>query len=384
MAFLSEALQFVGARVAANPQDKRVLTLDGRALVITNDGSVFAHDLNGNTVGVPFQLQGSKVASNPQDKHVLTVGNRILVITNDGSVFAHDLNGNTVGVPFQLQGSKVAFNPQDKHVLTVGNRILVITNDGSVFAHDLNGNTVGVPFQLQGPKVASNPQDKHVLTVGNRILVITNDGSVFAHDLNGNTVGVPFQLAAPKVAANSQDKFVLTLGNRVLVITQDGNVFGHTVLEGLPDTRSFDDGALTCNLPLGGSCHLVMRQNGDFTFNCHAHNSGFDNIDYAIAAVLMTPSGIAFTFQHSGHTEGTIAGLPLGTPNRDDNSLPLSGNNPSITAEWSGIVISNLKGKIDGQDNLVQGVKGLLDDALKLAAQELGKAAAGAVIALVF
>jgi hypothetical protein len=93
----------------------------------------------------------------------LIVGSPILVITNDGSVFAHDLVGNTVGVPFQLSGPKVAANPQDKHVLIVGSRILVITNDGSVFAHDLVGNTVGVPFQLSGPKVAANPQDKFVL-----------------------------------------------------------------------------------------------------------------------------------------------------------------------------------------------------------------------------
>ena len=91
----------------------------------------------------------------------LVVGGPILVITNDGSVFAHDLVGNTVGLPFELSGPKVAANPQDKHVLIVGSRILVITNDGSAFAHDLD--TVGVPFQLSGPKVAANPQDKFVL-----------------------------------------------------------------------------------------------------------------------------------------------------------------------------------------------------------------------------
>ena len=34
---------------------------------------------------------GSGVAANPQDKWVLTMGNRILVIVNDGRVFAHDI-----------------------------------------------------------------------------------------------------------------------------------------------------------------------------------------------------------------------------------------------------------------------------------------------------
>ena len=46
------------------------------------------------------------------------------------------------------------------------------------------------------------------------------------------------------------------------------------------DTATFDAGPLTSGLPLGGSAHLVMRRNGDFTFSTHAHDSGFDNIEY--------------------------------------------------------------------------------------------------------
>jgi hypothetical protein len=45
---------------------------------------------------------GSGVAANPQDKWVLTMGNRILVIVNDGRVFAHDIVDNQVGAPFQI------------------------------------------------------------------------------------------------------------------------------------------------------------------------------------------------------------------------------------------------------------------------------------------
>jgi Domain of unknown function (DUF4185) len=67
------------------------------------------------------------VAANPQDKWVLVLGNRILVVTNEGDVFAHDVTGNTVGIPFQLSGPRVAANPQDKWVLVLGNRILVLT-----------------------------------------------------------------------------------------------------------------------------------------------------------------------------------------------------------------------------------------------------------------
>src|SRR2546428_117741 len=68
---------------------------------------------------------------------------------------------------------------------------------------------------------------------------------------------------------------------------------------GRMDTVNFDSGPLSTDIAIGGSAHIVMRNNGDFTVTSHAHDSGFDNIDYAISFVLMTPSGIAITFQHS-------------------------------------------------------------------------------------
>jgi hypothetical protein len=149
-------------------------------------------------------------------------------------------------------------------------------------------------------------------------------------------------------------------------------------------TATFDSGPVTSGLPLGGSVHLVMRRNGDFTFTCHAHDSGFDNIDYVISAVLMSASGIAFTFQHSGHVEGTSAGLPFGTPNRNDD-FTSSGNNESITREWDGIMQGAKLGvSLDGKDKLVGGVTGALGDLVNQVAQELGKAAAAAAVALVF
>jgi hypothetical protein len=148
------------------------------------------------------------------------------------------------------------------------------------------------------------------------------------------------------------------------------------------ETTTFDSGPLTSSLPLGGSVHLVMRKSGDFTFSCHAHDSGFDNIDYVVSAVLMTPSGIAFTFQHSGHVEGTSAGLPFGTPNRNDDFIT-GGNNPAIANEFGGMPGANLVASIDGKDTLVGGLEGMLNDLLQKAASELGKAAAAAVVALV-
>jgi len=145
----------------------------------------------------------------------------------------------------------------------------------------------------------------------------------------------------------------------------------------------FDSGPVTSGLPLGGSVHVVLRRNGSFTFSSHAHDSGFDNIDYTISAVVMTEDGVAFTFQHSGHTEGTVAGLPFGTPNRNDDFVT-GGTNSQITTEWGSIVGAKLYARLDGTDTLVGGIGGAINDLLKAALAEIGKEAAAGVLALVF
>jgi hypothetical protein len=80
-----------------------------------------------NTIGVPFQLGGPAVAANPQDKWLLAMDNRLLVVTDDGRVFVHEVVENTIGVPFQLGGPAVAANPQDRWLLAMDNRLLVVT-----------------------------------------------------------------------------------------------------------------------------------------------------------------------------------------------------------------------------------------------------------------
>jgi hypothetical protein len=145
--------------------------------------------------------------------------------------------------------------------------------------------------------------------------------------------------------------------------------------------KVFDTGPVASDLPLGGSGHLVVTNNGAWTFSSHAHDSGFDNINYTLAAALMTPSGLAFTWKTQGHVEGTVAGLPFGTPNRNDDQSS-SGSNPAVRDEFDRLGGASFVGRLAGTDTLVGGVEGLLDDALKTAAQELGKAGAAAVIAL--
>jgi hypothetical protein len=163
-------------------------------------------------------------------------------------------------------------------------------------------------------------------------------------------------------------------------IGANGSVQDHYWYEDLT-IKTFDQG-VTTDIAVGGSVHLELKDNGSFTFSGHAHDSGFDNIDYTISAAVMTSDGIVFTFQHSGHTEGASAGLPFGTPNRNDD-FEIGGSNPQIETEWSGLINGKFKASIVGTDTLVQGVKGAIGDLVKELLANAEKAAAAAVIALV-
>jgi len=169
-------------------------------------------------------------------------------------------------------------------------------------------------------------------------------------------------------------------GNKGVCNMGDGHLeAGFTfVLPHHDEVQTFDSGPITSELPLGGSAHLVITKSGAFTFSTHAHDSGFDNIDYSLAAVLVTPSGLAFTFGHRGSVQGTSAGL---TPRRNDDQVS-SGSNPAIRDEFGNTFNSVFIGKLAGTGELVGGLEGLIGDALKAAAVAAGQAGAKAVIAL--
>jgi hypothetical protein len=144
----------------------------------------------------------------------------------------------------------------------------------------------------------------------------------------------------------------------------------------------YDSGPITSDLPLGGWAHLVVQPNGGWTFSTHAHDSGFDNIEYALGAVLVNRFGQPFTFAHEGHVEGTSAGLPFGTPDRD-NDQTTSGTDARLQAEYDNLADSDLVCTLTGKDKLVAGVDSWLQDLAQQALAQLGKAAVAAVVAAV-
>ena len=69
---------------------------------------------------------------------------------------------------------------------------------------------------------------------------------------------------------------------------------------------------------LGGTVDITLSNDGNFSFNVHMHDSGFDPYDFRVRCAVQSPGGVTLLFQTSGHTDGTGSDL-LGTPNRDFN-----------------------------------------------------------------
>jgi hypothetical protein len=141
------------------------------------------------------------------------------------------------------------------------------------------------------------------------------------------------------------------------------------VLPFLPEDSIVLDAQAGSDLPMQGSAHAVLKINGDWIFACHVHDSGFDNIDYGLAAVVVSQSGKAYSFRHDGSVEGTIAGLPFGKPRRDDN-FETRGNNPAINLDWEELKAGAhfLPLVLSGKDSTQEG----LDKALDVFAKGIG------------
>jgi uncharacterized protein with LGFP repeats len=177
-----------------------------------------------------------------------------------------------------------------------------------------------------------------------------------------SVLGYPVESAHAQAGGGATQRFQ----GGVITWTSTGGPAEHEVSG---DTVKFDSGKVNSNLPLNGSVQLVVQRSGNFTFTCNAHDAGFDNISYAMVAILVTAPGTAFQFVHNGHVEGTSAGLPLGTPQRDDHFFA-SDNNPGIVAHFDEIIASGrLLATLTGEDKLAGAIQDLLAEAAKEAAE---------------
>ncbi len=59
-------------------------------------------------------------------------------------------------------------------------------------------------------------------------------------------------------------------------------------------------------VPVGGSSHLTIRQDGSYTFSGHFHDSGATEYNVSVAWAVKDAQNQVYTVSHSGHVSGTF------------------------------------------------------------------------------
>jgi hypothetical protein len=145
------------------------------------------------------------------------------------------------------------------------------------------------------------------------------------------------------------------------IVGMTGTISLSKLLEALLAPVSFHANITTpSGTALGGTVDITLSNNGNFSFNVHMHDSGYDPYDFRVRCAVQSPGGLTLLFQTSGHTDGTGSDL-LGSPNRDFNHNE-NGFNAQIKAFWLDVRASSMSVSKSYQDS---GVLSTLEDVAK-------------------
>ena len=378
-------------KIGMQPEDRFMVAIDRTLVVITNAGNVFGADIVNNELQPVFEFGGAKIGFNPEDRFAVTIGNTILIITQNGSVFGSEVTGRELGPVFQYNGSAIGFNPQDRFMVSVGLLLLVIADNGSVFGATVRGQTIGPISQIASGKIGFNPQDQFMVAMGHTLAVITTSGDVFAANVRqsdaslGTSLGGPtdflheldpvMQFGGAKIGFNPQDRFMVAMGQTLAVITSSGDVFaadvssrdvGPIVLLNPPSVLDFDFNPITFDggVPVGGSCHLTIRQDGSFTFFGHFHDSGAFEFNIGLVLGVKDSQNQIYTFEHSGHVAGSFE------PGSDNDDWRIDSRDDRIANNWKNLAAgsaSRIVAKVNADlANLTNSLIGLLGTGLSV------------------
>lgn len=117
-----------GTTLFGGPNDKYVVYDGARILVINTNGEVWAHDLSRSaptpsdqfvdhyafdTIGDGYKLTGPTLFGAPNDRYVVSLGGRLLVINSIGEVWARDISRSSVAAGVKLNGPGLFGTPND-------------------------------------------------------------------------------------------------------------------------------------------------------------------------------------------------------------------------------------------------------------------------------
>jgi len=99
----------------------------------------------------------------------------------------------------------------------------------------------------------------------------------------------------------------------------------------MPTVLDFDFNPIVFDggVPVGGSSHLTIRQDGTYTFSGHFHDSGATEYNVSLVWAVKDSQNMVYTFQHNGHVAGTFE-----SGSRDDDWTN-DGQNNAIAQNWA-------------------------------------------------
>jgi hypothetical protein len=113
----------------------------------------------------------------------------------------------------------------------------------------------------------------------------------------------------------------------------DGNVSGaYGVPWETPSVASldFDTGVISFSggVPVGGSAHVTLRQDGSYHFVGHFHKSSIFQFDYSVVLTVLDVDNRVYAFAHQYSFGGGVA----------DDDFGYQGNNAAIATNWLALV----------------------------------------------
>jgi hypothetical protein len=109
-------------------------------------------------------------------------------------------------------------------------------------------------------------------------------------------------------------------------------------------------------VPVGGSAHLRLFQDGNSAFSGNFHDSGFVSFDVCLVWAIKDSRHNVYTFTRAGHVAGTVE------PGSRDFSWNLEQRNDAIAQNWISLVKYN-RGRLDASATLDLG--NLFDTVIK-------------------
>jgi hypothetical protein len=118
---------------------------------------------------------------------------------------------------------------------------------------------------------------------------------------------------------------------KILLTAQGGMQVVSTVPQMTFNTGPITFGSLVA---ADGYGQLTVSRDGSFSFTGHFHDSGLADYNDSLVMALVSPSGVCYTFTHTGHVSGS-ASLLFGSGSRDDDWPSSSGQNAALAAGWA-------------------------------------------------